>query len=201
MSQLLLSVCFLVAIKRIISLPLLTWKKGGTNIFKDVKDYNYRKHTMKYRNEEIGIPTIEMVAEYIQEKGFAISPRKVYRHYNDNRWTSAGGYSLVTLETAINGCNSQLNIYGLDSDEIPETYKQLLNTPDWRSFSKRVKAFFQNKCQKCGSLGPLHLHHKVYYTKKGRLVRKPWEYEMKDLEVLCEDCHKKAHNEVVVNRM
>ena len=155
---------------------------------------------MKYRNVEIGIPTIEMVAEYIQEKRLAISPRKVYRHYNENRWTSAGGYPLVTLEAAINGCNSQLNIYGLDSDEIPETYKQLLNTPEWRSFSKKVKAFFQNRCQKCGSLGPLHLHHKVYYTRKGRLVRKPWEYEMKDLEVLCEDCHKKAHNEVVVNR-
>ena len=156
---------------------------------------------MKYRNEEIGIPSIEMVAEYIQEKRLAISPRKVYRHYNENRWTSAGGYPLITLEAAINGCNSKLNIYGLDSDEIPETYKQLLNTPEWRSFSKKVKAFFQNRCQKCGSSGPLHLHHIVYYTRKGRLVRKPWEYEMKDLEVLCEDCHKKAHNQVVVNRV
>lgn len=28
---------------------------------------------MKFRNEEIGIPTIEMVAEYIQEKKLAIN--------------------------------------------------------------------------------------------------------------------------------
>lgn len=47
------------------------------------------------------------------------------------------------------------------------------------------------RCERCGSTDQqLHAHHKLYL--KGR---KPWEYDRRLLECLCDDCHRRAHEE------
>ena len=46
------------------------------------------------------------------------------------------------------------------------------------------------KCESCGKREEveLHVHHKRYLHN-----RQPWEYERKDLAVLCDCCHEMAH--------
>ena len=47
------------------------------------------------------------------------------------------------------------------------------------------------RCARCGNTErSLHAHHKIYL--KGR---KPWEYEDRLLECLCELCHETAHEQ------
>lgn len=56
---------------------------------------------------------------------------------------------------------------------------------------KRRKEVFQvkgRKCSICGSTINLQVHHLRYLNNKYA-----WEYKMKDLVVLCHDCHKRKH--------
>ena len=115
---------------------------------------------MKYKEQEIGVPTLEMVKEYINKKKFVISPRKVYQKYVDNGWTTTKHQPILTLEAAINGCNSYPEKYS-DIDG-PECYKELLTDARWIEFSRKVKLFYGNQCQGCGAKTKnLQAHHKV----------------------------------------
>lgn len=70
------------------------------------------------------------------------------------------------------------------------TYSELLRDPRWQK--KRLKALEAAgwKCKACGdSDETLHVHHIRYI--KGR---KPWEYELNELKVLCAGCHEQAHD-------
>lgn len=61
--------------------------------------------------------------------------------------------------------------------------------PNWQK--KRLEALEAAgfECSYCGDKDTtLHVHHKRYF--KGR---KAWEYELAELEVLCEPCHECAH--------
>lgn len=157
---------------------------------------------MTYKGEEIGIPTEMMIYDYIVEMNYAISARKVYRHYCENGWTDSNGKPITKLEAAVNGCNSALSIYSPDNGELPEPYRRLLDDPRWREFSKKVKIYYQNTCQNCGKKGlKLEAHHKVYYMNKKSLAKMPWEYDMDDMTALCSECHKQAHNVRYINRV
>lgn len=61
--------------------------------------------------------------------------------------------------------------------------------PQWQK--KRLEAL-ENSQWTCGGCGAkettLHVHHKHYV--KGRKV---WEYDIAELEVLCEPCHEETH--------
>lgn len=68
-------------------------------------------------------------------------------------------------------------------------YSSLLKDPRWQK--KRLEALQEVgfRCQKCSSTTKtIDVHHLFYMT--GRM---PWEYELEDLRVLCEDCHKTEH--------
>jgi hypothetical protein len=65
------------------------------------------------------------------------------------------------------------------------------NHPKWQK--KRLEALSDSDftCQRCLTKDKtLHVHHKRY--SKNRLI---WEYELIELEVLCEECHADAHYE------
>lgn len=69
------------------------------------------------------------------------------------------------------------------------SYAELLKDPRWQR--KRLERLDLAKwaCSACESTtATLHVHHKQYI--KGR---KPWEYELSELDVLCADCHKGHH--------
>ena len=78
---------------------------------------------------------------------------------------------------------------------LMQEYSKLLDTPQWKEFSDRVKARDGRKCKCCGSTkGPLQAHHMQYYvdrvTGKRRL---PWLYPLNALTTLCKSCHVKGH--------
>ena len=69
------------------------------------------------------------------------------------------------------------------------TYGEQLKHPSWQR--KRLEALdhYGFQCNNCGAEDKtLHVHHKLYV--KGRQV---WEYEISELEALCDECHGIAH--------
>ena len=72
-------------------------------------------------------------------------------------------------------------------------YNEFLQTPYWYFVSKSQKHRAQYKCELCGAVGKLHVHHKSY-------EHHGWEHThdgSKDLIVLCNNCHAKFHDKVV----
>ena len=66
------------------------------------------------------------------------------------------------------------------------TYKEKLKDPRWQK--KRLEVFKHDNwtCQLCFTkTKTLHVHHKKY---KKNLD--PWDYNVRELITLCEDCHK-----------
>lgn len=75
---------------------------------------------------------------------------------------------------------------------MTKTYFEKLKDPRWQK--KRLEALeaAQWTCASCADKdSTLHVHHRQYF--KGR---EPWEYEVGQLEVLCEDCHLLHHEQV-----
>lgn len=70
------------------------------------------------------------------------------------------------------------------------TYYEKLKSPLWQK--KRLEVLSERgfSCESCCSESEqLHVHHKIY--KKGL---SPWDYPDYNYAVLCESCHKEAHN-------
>jgi hypothetical protein len=68
-------------------------------------------------------------------------------------------------------------------------YAEMLKKPQWQKRRLQMLEAAGWKCVECGAEEQqLHVHHKRYIA-----GAKPWEYEDKDLVVLCERCHEKAH--------
>jgi hypothetical protein len=70
------------------------------------------------------------------------------------------------------------------------TYSEKLKSPFWQK--KRLMIFNRDgwACVQCGSTTvTLQVHHKKYVY-----GREPWEYDNKELETLCENCHRGEHN-------
>lgn len=69
-------------------------------------------------------------------------------------------------------------------------YLQKLLDPKWQK--KRLEVMSHNDfcCEICGdSESTLHVHHKQYLKNY-----EPWEYEVRQLSCVCENCHKNTHN-------
>lgn len=71
-----------------------------------------------------------------------------------------------------------------------QTYWQKLKDPRWQKKRLEVMQSKDFSCEICGdSESTLDVHHKEYF--KGF---EPWEYEVNQLAVLCENCHENHHN-------
>jgi hypothetical protein len=69
------------------------------------------------------------------------------------------------------------------------TYSEQLRHPNWQRRRLEMLNAAGFVCQCCKTVDKtLHVHHKQYF--KGRMA---WEYEDKELLVLCEDCHTQEH--------
>ena len=69
------------------------------------------------------------------------------------------------------------------------TYAEQLKHPNWQRKRLEVLGAADFKCSCCGdSNSMLNVHHKQYI--KGR---KAWEYEVNELQALCDSCHRKEH--------
>ena len=68
------------------------------------------------------------------------------------------------------------------------TYKQKLQSSEWRKFASRVKQQ-HNFCAYCKQGDkPTQVHHLFYEPD-----REPWEYGTDEVLVLCAECHSKIH--------
>lgn len=70
------------------------------------------------------------------------------------------------------------------------TYSEQLKHPNWQR--RRLEALQASyfTCEECGDAeSTLNVHHKRYV--RGRMA---WEYENKELMVVCDSCHTDAHN-------
>lgn len=75
---------------------------------------------------------------------------------------------------------------------MAKSYWEKLQDPRWQQ--KRLEAMKDKDfhCEICGNNEvTLNVHHKEYF--KGH---EPWEYNNKQLAVLCKDCHESLHDEV-----
>lgn len=71
-----------------------------------------------------------------------------------------------------------------------KSYSEKLKDPRWQKKRLEVLEAGRWQCRKCWSKDKeLHVHHLVY--DKGA---QPWEYENRDLIVLCANCHKDAED-------
>ena len=68
-------------------------------------------------------------------------------------------------------------------------YEHLLKDERWKLFRLRVMSERGCSCEYCGSTETIQIHHTKYV--KGRL---PWEYDIKDMRVVCRICHQKIHH-------
>lgn len=60
---------------------------------------------MKYNDEEIGIPTLEQIKEYIMRKNIKINAIDVYEKYSKKGWLNNKGLPIKTLESMVNSFN------------------------------------------------------------------------------------------------
>jgi hypothetical protein len=69
------------------------------------------------------------------------------------------------------------------------SYWQKLQDPRWQKLRLEKMQDNDFSCESCGdNSSTLHVHHKEYF--KGQ---EPWEYELRQLAVLCESCHQYEH--------
>lgn len=70
-----------------------------------------------------------------------------------------------------------------------EYYNRLLKDKRWKEFRLKVMSERGSKCECCGGTDILQIHHTFYISGK-----MPWEYDIKDMRVLCRTCHQKIHH-------
>lgn len=71
------------------------------------------------------------------------------------------------------------------------TYKQQLQTKEWKAKRLEILERDGHKCTVCESTEKLQVHH-LYYRK----TKKAWEYPDKALTTLCKSCHEDEHPEI-----
>lgn len=74
--------------------------------------------------------------------------------------------------------------HGPSKHEVPPGYQAYLQTPHWKAFANKVRAFWDCRCAFCYSAEPLDVHHRTY----DRLGHE----ELTDCIALCHKCHKRA---------
>ena len=77
----------------------------------------------------------------------------------------------------------------IDRNKHKEYYNRLLKDKRWKEFRLKVMSERGNKCECCGGTDVLQIHHTFYISGK-----MPWEYDIKDMRVLCKKCHQRIHN-------
>lgn len=77
----------------------------------------------------------------------------------------------------------------IESHKRKEYYNHLLKDKRWKEFRLKVMSERGSKCECCGGTNILQIHHTFYIGGK-----MPWEYDVKDMRVLCKKCHQRIHN-------
>ena len=80
-----------------------------------------------------------------------------------------------------------------DSTKIDKTYEEFLTKQEWYNFRNKVINDKGYVCEFCKKKHNLQVHHKLYYKKPDKEKIEPWLYNMDEVLLLCDNCHKSAH--------
>lgn len=159
---------------------------------------------MTYKGNEIENPTVDIIQEYINLKGFKnLSAQDIFSRYQSNGWRTLKGTPVVSIEAIVNIFNGLKNPNSSYKKRISynsEKYKDLLECEEWKAFRKNVLKLHGNKCDVCGEKNNLHVHHKQY-RRIGKVLTLPWAYYFEDMAVLCEKHHNEAHGVKYYNKV
>lgn len=64
---------------------------------------------MKYKEKEIGIPTVDMFDEYIKRMGFKLTGQEVYDYCKKKHWLTKKGTPMTSVEIMTNCYNGNVN--------------------------------------------------------------------------------------------
>lgn len=153
---------------------------------------------MTYKNVEIGIPTIEQIKECALSCGYKFNPVDCYAYFKAKDWKTKKGKDYWSLEFACTIYNG--NYIYAKQKKVDESkfntlsyegspYKEQLLDKRWRLFREFAIVARGGVCENCGSKKNLVIHHPQY--KDGYNA---WDYSVKDVVCLCNNCHKKIHN-------
>ena len=73
-----------------------------------------------------------------------------------------------------------------------EKYARYLEMSQWIKKREKIKARDEHRCQLCGSVNNLQVHHTKYNTEE---LTPPWAYPDKTLITVCKCCHEKIHSD------
>ena len=159
---------------------------------------------MTYKEIEIDYPTVDMIQEFIDLKGFKnLSAEEIFNLYEQKGWKTVKGTPVKSIEAIIISYNSKINpnsSYKKRKLNQSEQYKELLQTEEWRCLRGEEVEGRGCHCEKREETKKLQVHHKAYRG-RGKQRRLPWGYFFKDMEVLCEKHHAEAHNVKYTNKV
>ena len=153
---------------------------------------------MTYNKVEIGIPTVEQIQECANKLGYKFNAYDCFAYFKAKDWKTAKGRDYWSLEfacTVYNGIFVYKQQKKVDSSKFNtlsyegSPYKEQLLDKRWRLFREFAIVARGGKCENCGSKKNLVIHHPQY--KDGYNA---WDYSVKDVVCLCNNCHKKLHN-------
>jgi hypothetical protein len=73
-----------------------------------------------------------------------------------------------------------------------KSYYEKLRDPRWQKKRLEVMEFNEFSCEVCGDNSTtLNVHHKEYFKDQ-----EPWEYAVRQLACICENCHEETHDQL-----
>lgn len=148
---------------------------------------------MKYKDVEVGIPTKEMVDMYIQRKKLPFTADDFFNYWQNKKWKTQKGLPLKSLEAAMSAYDSVF-YYSREQykrkakPDVFIPYSEQLKMPQWKEYRDRVFRKRGYRCELCGSDKNINVHHTFYDPKCYA-----WDYDIRDVRVLCAKCHEKHH--------
>jgi 5-methylcytosine-specific restriction endonuclease McrA len=111
---------------------------------------------------------------------------KSYRYgcYEDCLWDFRGGDFIEDPDEDI---DRSLRSCGQDAADRQETYDGFLESDYWARVRAAMFLKHDSKCQSCGAVAKLQVHHKSYPKRYTELQN------LDLLELLCEACHHQSH--------
>lgn len=165
---------------------------------------------MTYLGYKISEPSLILVEDCIRRHNYALDANTVFKYFQRTGWKNKEGKPIASLETAVAGmlgANRPRKQRPLEDaprrkstkraprckPEVATAHKRIpyaeqLKDRRWLAFRAKALARAQHRCSRCGSQTGLQVHHPFYKPNKYA-----WEYNVRDVIVLCRSCHEKAH--------
>ena len=114
---------------------------------------------MTYKGQEIGIPTLELIQECVNQWRLSIPAHEVYDYWTAKKWLTNKGNLVKTLESACNVANSVFVQRERKGDNISKSEDKLMIVRDYFE----SKAELTIKCLEVLKAANPPLFAEVYY--------------------------------------